>query len=98
MGIIKVLRLGEIESYLKEVTSLSLEIKLFEEEYGDVMEQMAESAKSLRRGDMSRDVFDSTSRMLSSEKKRIEVKINATAKRVGELIGRLNRSVENSRI
>ena len=62
------------------------------------MEQMAESAKSLRRGDMSRDVFDSTSRMLSSEKKRIEVKINATAKRVGELIGRLNRSVENSRI
>ena len=34
MGIIKVLRLGEIESYLKEVTSLSLEIKLFEEEYG----------------------------------------------------------------
>ena len=98
MGAIKLLRLGDIESYLKEIASLSLQVKLFQEEYEDVQEQEKESKKSLRAGDMSKDVFDRTNRMLGIEKKRIEFRINSITKRVGVITKRLSKLVKTSEI
>lgn len=98
MGVIRILRLGEIESHLKEITSLSLQIKLFQEEYEDVLEQERDSRKELRSGDMSKDVFDRTQRLLRIEKKRIEMKINSIAKRISLVSKRLSALVKTSQI
>jgi hypothetical protein len=98
MGIIRVIRLKEIESCLKEITELSLQIKLFQEEREDVAKQAADDKKELSQGDISKDVFDKNMSTLTLEKKRLGNRIDAAAERIESIGKKLLRTAKENKI
>jgi hypothetical protein len=98
VGIINVIKLNEIESCLKEITELSLQVRLFQEEREDVAEQAANDKKSLSQGDISKDVYDKSMSTLTLERKRLGTRIDGAAERIETLGKKLVRLAKENKI
>jgi hypothetical protein len=96
MGIIRAIRLKEIESNLKEITELSLQIRLFQEEREDVAKQALDDKRELSQGDISKDVFDKNMSTLALERKRLGARIDAAAERIESLGKKLLRTAKEN--
>ena len=78
MGIIKNVKLSEIEDGLKEIVGLSFKTKLFQEEYEDVIKQIKDNKSSLSSGSISKDVYGRNKILLENERNKLVEKINET--------------------
>jgi len=98
MGIIKGIRLGDIEKCLKETVELSFQMKMIQEEYEDVLNQIKANKKSLSSGRIPRDVFGNNYKVLEKEKKRLTLKINTVAEKMKAVNDRTTKIVKENRI
>jgi hypothetical protein len=96
LGIIKNINLNEIESNLKEIVGLSFQIKLFEEEYEDVANQLKTSKANFSSGGISRDVYNKNKTMLENESKRLIKKINETVERTKNFNGNVQKTIKEN--
>ena len=98
MGIIKNIKLNEIENYLKEIIGLSFQTKLFQEEYEDVINQIKISKTSFSSGDISRDVYNKNKILLENERKRLEQKISETIGKMQKVNEDIQKTIRENKI
>lgn len=98
MGVIKSIRLSDIEECLKEIVGLSFQINMFQEEYEDVLDQIRANKKSLSSGRIPRDVYNKNFTVLENEKKRLTAKINDTVERMKTVKDRTAKITKENRI
>jgi len=98
VGIIKNIKLNEIEDGLKEIVGLSFQAKLFEEEYEDVMNQIKTSKSSFSSGSISKDVYGKNKVILENERKRLVAKINETVEKMKKVNQKMQIIIKENRI
>ena len=98
MGIIKGIKLSSIEECLKEVTGMSFQIRLFQEEYEDVINQTKSNKKNLAQGSIPKDVYEKNLGILESEKKRLKGRINETIRRARSVNEKVRSLADSNRI
>ncbi len=98
MGIIKVIRLNDVEDDLKEIVGLSFQIKLFQEEYEDVLNQSKTTKSSLSSGNISKDVYNRNRAILEKEMKRLVGKINDTVEKMKKVSENTQKTIRENTI
>lgn len=98
MGIIKNIKLNEIEDGLKEIVGLSFQTKLFQEEYEDVMNQIKEGKSSFSSGYISKDVYNKNKVMLENDRKKLVGKVNETIKKMQSVNENIQRIITENKI
>jgi hypothetical protein len=98
MGIIKNIKLNEIEDGLKEIVGLSFQTKLFQEEYEDVMNQVKENKSSFSSGGISKDVYNKNKVLLENDRKKLVGKINETITKMKGVNENIQRIIEENKI
>lgn len=98
MGIIKNIKLNEIEDGLKEIVGLSFQTKLFQEEYEDVMNQIKDNKSSFSSGKISKDVYGKNKILLENERKRLVEKINETIAKMQSVNESIQKTMAENKI
>jgi hypothetical protein len=98
MGIIKTIKLDGIEECIKDIVRFSFQIKLYQEEYGDVMKQKKDDRKRLSSGNIPKDLCKKNEFTLEVERKRLALKINQTVDRIGKINQEMLKLVKKNRI
>ena len=98
MGIIKNIKLDSIEECIKDVVRFSFQIRLYQQEYDDVTKQKKEDRKRLSSGNIPRDLYLKNESTLEAERKRLALKINQTADRIGSINEAMLKLVRQNRI
>jgi methyl-accepting chemotaxis protein len=98
VGIIKNIKLNEIEDGLKEIVGLSFQTKLFQEEYTDVINQIKDSKSRISSGDISKDVYGKNKILLENERKKLVKKINETINKMQRANGNIQRIIGENKI
>jgi hypothetical protein len=84
VGIIKNIKLDSIEECIKDIVRFSFQIKLFQEEYDDVLKQKKEDRGRIASGNIPKDVYRKNEASLENERLRLAAKINQTVDKIGK--------------
>jgi disulfide oxidoreductase YuzD len=98
MGIIKSIKLNEIEDCLKEIVGLSFQTKLFQEEYEDVMNQVKENKSSFSSGSIPKDVYSKNKILLENDRKKLVEKINETINKMKSVNENIQKIIVENKI
>jgi hypothetical protein len=98
VGIINVIKLGNIEECLKDIVGLSFQIRLFQEEYQDVAKQIKDNKARFSSGNIPKDVFGKNQNLLEGEKKRLTGRINESIEKMGKVNSELLKLIRQNRI
>jgi hypothetical protein len=98
LGIIKNIKLDSIEECIKDIVRFSFQIRLYQQEYEDVVKQKKEDRRRLSSGNIPRDLYLKNESTLDAERKRLASKINQTTDRIGKINDAMLKLVRQNRI
>jgi hypothetical protein len=98
VGIIKNIKIDSIEDCIKDIVRFSFQIRLYQQEYEDVIKQKKEDRKRLSSGNIPRDMYLKNESTLEAERKRLALKINQTTDRIGKINGVMLKLIKQNSI
>ncbi|GEM_PF-5949571 len=98
MGVINRIELNSIEDLIKEIISISSQIKLIQDEAEDVLVHLEENKRLFSEGKISKDVFKDNKQRLKSEIAELKKRFNQEAEKISKVIEDLKKILESNKI